>query len=52
MKKAPPLWAIACFGESSNSTLIRASDMTRSRFYRNIIGYSEKDKVEGKGTYL
>lgn len=52
MKKAPPLWAIECFGESLNSTLIRASDMTRSRFYGNIIGYSEKDKVEGKGTYL
>lgn len=50
MKKAPSLWAIECFGESLNLTLIRASNMTRSRCYGNIIGYSEKGKVEGKGT--
>lgn len=32
------------------NSLIRESDMTRSRFYGNITNYREKDKVEGKGT--
>lgn len=32
------------------NSLIRPSDMTRSRFCGNITGYCEEDKVKGKGT--
>lgn len=38
------------WGVTEFNSQIPASDKTKSRFYGNIIGYSEKDKVEGKGT--